>query len=106
MVDTTKVLMMDGVTTLADLISGQGIIVCTTANKPSSPYEGQVIYVTDNEPGSEIESWDGTAWQTVGGGGGGGIQDRIYIGNLDTYLERDSASPYHLVIHCNGIDFE
>ncbi|MDD3064611.1 MAG: hypothetical protein PHX50_17665 [Massilibacteroides sp.] len=168
MVDNTKVVMMDGITTLADLIAGVGVLVCTTASKPTSPFEGQVIYVTDNAAGSEIESWDGSAWQTVGSGGGLGTNEtsftidkdnvsgtaaitelkfnrgeadaagiiqwdeasgpffeflrldtgdatkykaaimvhRIYIDNTDTYLERDTVSPYHLVLHCNGIDFE
>lgn len=44
-----------------------GVRVCTAATKPSSPFEGQVIYVTDNSAGEELEAWDGSSWETVGG---------------------------------------
>lgn len=47
-----------------------GVRVCTAATKPSSPFEGQVIYVTDNSAGDELEAWDGAAWQTIGGEAG------------------------------------
>jgi len=52
-----------------------GVRVCTAATKPfsatpadNSPFEGQVIYVTDNAVGLELEAYDGAAWQTSAGG--------------------------------------
>jgi hypothetical protein len=42
-----------------------GVTVCTSTTKPTSPSEGDLIYVTDNAAGKELEHYDGTAWQTV-----------------------------------------
>lgn len=47
-----------------------GVRVCTAATKPSSPFEGQVIYVTDNSADEELEAYDGAAWQTISGEAG------------------------------------
>lgn len=102
MVDNTKVLMMDGHTTLAETIAN---INAKSSEPIASVGPGEVIYRTDLK---KLYVNTGTAispiWELVGAGGG--FQSRIYIGDLDTYLERDSAAPNHLIIHCNGIDFE
>lgn len=36
--------------------------VCTSATRPSSPYEGQTIYETDTD---RIRTWDGTNWAII-----------------------------------------
>jgi hypothetical protein len=42
-----------------------GVTVCTSTTKPTSPSEGDLIYVTDNAAGKELEHYDGSSWQTV-----------------------------------------
>ena len=37
--------------------------VCTSTTRPSSPYDGQVIYETDTDL---VKAWDGSTWETVG----------------------------------------
>jgi len=65
MVTKGEIIFPDG-SSLQDAYDN-GVTVCTAATKPSSPFEGQVIYVTDNSAGDELEAYDGAAWQAVGG---------------------------------------
>jgi len=37
--------------------------VCTSTNRPASPFEGQVIYETDTDL---VKAWNGSSWVTVG----------------------------------------
>lgn len=37
--------------------------VCTSTTRPSSPYDGQVIYETDTD---QVRAWDGAEWELVG----------------------------------------
>ena len=36
--------------------------VCTSSNRPATPFEGQMIYETDTDV---LSIWTGAAWQTV-----------------------------------------
>jgi len=36
--------------------------VCTTLTKPTNPYEGQMVYVTDLQ---ELQVWNGTVWFSI-----------------------------------------
>ena len=60
-----------------------GVRVCTAATKPSSPFEGQVIYVTDNSAGDELEAWDGAVWQTIAAGTITGVDGTTFTLNED-----------------------
>jgi hypothetical protein len=42
-----------------------GSTICTNATRPASPFAGQVIFETDT---SDSFVWDGSAWQSAGGG--------------------------------------
>jgi len=37
--------------------------VCTSSTKPTSPFEGQMVYTTDLDT---LEIWNGTAWRIIG----------------------------------------
>lgn len=37
--------------------------VCTSTNRPASPFEGQVIYETDTDL---VKAWNGSSWFTIG----------------------------------------
>jgi hypothetical protein len=37
--------------------------VCTSTNRPASPFEGQVIYETDTDL---VRAWNGSSWVTIG----------------------------------------
>lgn len=50
--------------------------VCTSTTRPTTPYEGQVIYETDTDL-SYI--WGGSAWQQVSGGTAVGNSGLVYI---------------------------
>lgn len=39
-----------------------GVVVCTSTTRPSSPYEGQVIYETDTD---KVRAYNGSAWFTI-----------------------------------------
>jgi hypothetical protein len=110
MVTKSEIIFHDG-STLQDAYNS-GVTVCTAATKPSSPFEGQVIYVTDNTVGLELEAYDGAAWQTVGSGLWESVSSKsrlktaqdidmqgkkVYLYNTGTdstsmYIERDSTS--------------
>ena len=56
---------------LSTVLGAQSLIkpgVCTTATRPASPYEGQMIYDTDV---ATTLVWDGSAW--IGGATAGGL---------------------------------
>jgi hypothetical protein len=47
---------------LSSVVGAQSIVkpgVCTSTTKPASPYDGQVIYMTDVD---QTAVWDGTSW--------------------------------------------
>ena len=47
---------------LSSVVGAQSIVrpgVCTSSTKPASPYDGQVIYMTDVD---QTAVWDGSAW--------------------------------------------
>ena len=44
---------------ISNLSNGLRTGVCTFANRPTTPYEGQVIYETDTD---KVFVWNGTAW--------------------------------------------
>ena len=78
---------------ISNLSNGLRTGVCTFANRPTTPYEGQVIYETDTDL-SYI--WGGTAWQQVSGGTAVGNSGLVLvksqtIGNSVTSVEVTSA---------------
>jgi len=54
-----------------------GVGVFTSSTRPTTPYEGQVIYETDTDL-SYV--WGGAAWQQVSGGTAVGNSGLVYIG--------------------------
>jgi hypothetical protein len=44
--------------------------VCTSTTRPSSPYDGQVIYETDTDL---VKAWNGSTWVTVGPSSSGAV---------------------------------
>lgn len=48
--------------------------VCTSSTRPTTPYEGQVIYETDTD---KTLVWNGSAWVVVGNATGGGSNVRL-----------------------------
>ncbi len=63
----TDVVDVQDLNTNADLIdAASGMTICTSSTRPGSPWSGQTIFETDTL-GSFV--WDGSAWQTAGGGG-------------------------------------
>ena len=63
----TDVVDVQDLNTNADLIdAASGMTICTSSTRPGSPWSGQIIFETDTL-GSFV--WDGSAWQTAGGGG-------------------------------------
>ena len=80
---------------ISNLSNGLRTGVCTSTNRPTTPYEGQVIYETDTDM---VAIWNGTAWMNNGNAGykvgdtgpGGGIiffVDRYNEYTGFTYLE-------------------
>ena len=61
---------------ISNLSNGLRTGVCTSTNRPTTPYEGQVIYETDTDL-SYI--WGGTAWQQVSGGTAVGNSGLVYV---------------------------
>lgn len=81
----TDIVFPDG-STLQDIYdainSGSGgVTVCTSTTKPTSPSEGDLIYVTDNATGKELEHYDGALWQTVNDNSG--LVENPMTANLD-----------------------
>jgi hypothetical protein len=58
--------------------SGVGIRpgVCTSATRPTAPYEGQMLYETDTDL---TYIWGGSAWQQVSGGTAVGNSGLVYV---------------------------
>lgn len=50
--------------------------VCTSGNRPASPFEGQMIYETDTDL---TLIWGGSAWQQVSGGTAVGNSGLVYV---------------------------
>jgi hypothetical protein len=51
--------------------------VCTSSNRPATPFEGQMIYETDTDL---TYIYGGSAWQQVSGGTAVGNSGLVYIG--------------------------
>ena len=60
--------------------------VCTSTNRPSAPFDGQVIYMTDVD---QTAVWDGTQWTVLAPIAGG--RNAIINGGMDIY-QRGSIS--------------
>lgn len=54
-------------TNFDDIDTAAGFAIVTSATRPATPWTGQIIYETDTESSFV---WDGSAWQSAGGGGG------------------------------------
>ena len=54
--------------------------VCTSTNRPSAPFDGQVIYMTDVD---QTAVWDGTQWTVLAPIAGG--RNRIINGGFDIW---------------------
>ena len=61
---------------ISNLSNGLRTGVCTSTNRPTTPYEGQVIYETDTDL-SYI--YNGSSWQQVSGGTAVGNSGLVYI---------------------------
>ena len=53
--------------------------VCTSSNRPATPFEGQMIYETDTDL---TYVYGGSAWQQVAGGTAVGNSGLVYIGSF------------------------
>ena len=73
---------------ISNLSNGLRTGVCTSTNRPTTPYEGQVIYETDTDL-SYV--WGGTAWQQVSGGTAVGNSGLVYV-NSTTFTALSSVS--------------
>jgi hypothetical protein len=65
---------------LSSVVGAQSIVkpgVCTSATRPASPYDGQVIYMTDVD---QTAVWDGTQWTVLAPIAGG--RNRCINGNM------------------------
>ena len=60
--------------------------VCTSTNRPSAPFDGQVIYMTDVD---QTAVWDGTQWTVLAPIAGG--RNSLINGGMDIY-QRGSIS--------------
>lgn len=45
-----------------DIDAAVGVEICTSSSRPSSPWDGQIIFETDTE---SLQVWDGSAWVTT-----------------------------------------
>ena len=61
---------------ISNLGNGLRTGVCTSTNRPTTPYEGQVIYETDTDL-SYI--YNGSSWQQVSGGTAVGNSGLVYV---------------------------
>jgi hypothetical protein len=71
--------------------------VCTSTNRPSAPFDGQVIYMTDVD---QTAVWDGTQWTVLAPIAGG--RNMIINGGFDVWQRGTSfvnplTSPYYTV---------
>jgi hypothetical protein len=58
-----------------DIDAAVGFAIVTSATRPSAPWSGQVIFETDT---GRSFVWDGSAWQSAGGGAGVGL-DSVFL---------------------------
>lgn len=86
--------------------------VCTSTTRPTSPYEGQMIYETDTD---YVQIWNGTAWKVISTttpysgqplkiySNQANLTQKIYaatndtINNISTYTTNPFATSYLLV---------
>ena len=68
---------------LSSVVGAQSIVkpgVCTSTTRPASPYDGQVIYMTDVD---QTAVWDGTQWTVLAPIAGS--RNRIINGGFDVW---------------------
>ena len=68
---------------LSSVVGAQSIVrpgVCTSSTKPASPYDGQVIYMTDVD---QTAVWDGSSWVVLAPIAGG--RNRIINGDFKVW---------------------
>ena len=70
-------------------VAGLRTGVCTSTTRPSSPYEGQMIYETDTDL---TYIYGGSAWQQIAGGTAVGNSGLVYVAG-GTFSGVTSASP-------------
>jgi len=71
-------------TTLATKLtssSSQVITFCTSATRPDTPVDGQMIYETDTD---RYYGWKTSFWASIGGGATGGGNDDVFYENSQT----------------------
>ena len=69
--------------------------VCTSSNRPVTPFEGQMIYETDTDL---TYVYGGSAWQQVAGGTAVGTQD-WYILQAEQRQEQQTHYQFRLLSH-------
>ena len=68
---------------LSSVVGAQSIVkpgVCTSSTRPASPYDGQVIYMTDVD---QTAVWDGTQWTVLAPIAGG--RNAVINGGMDVW---------------------
>lgn len=81
---------------LSSVVGAQSIVrpgVCTSSTKPASPYDGQVIYMTDVD---QTAVWDGSAWVVLAPIAGG--RNAVINGAFNVWQRGTSfngSSPYY-----------
>jgi len=76
---------------ISNLSNGLRTGVCTSTNRPTTPYEGQVIYETDTDL-SYV--WGGTAWQQISGGTAVGNSGLVYISTVTLSAAAGTAAQW------------
>jgi hypothetical protein len=80
---------------LSSIVGAQSIVkpgVCTSSTKPASPFDGQVIYMTDAD---QTAVWDGSSW--VGIPQTGGSRNKIINGGMSVWQRGTSfADPANM----------
>lgn len=75
---------------LSSVVGAQSIVkpgVCTSTNKPASPFDGQVIYMTDVD---QIAVWDGSQWTVLAPIAGG--RNKVINGGMSVWQRGTSVS--------------
>ena len=81
---------------LSSVLGAQSIVkpgVCTSATRPASPYDGQVVYLTDTD---QTLVWDGTQWTVLAPIAGG--RNAVINGSFNVWQRGTSfngSAPYY-----------